>query len=158
VGLLVLILFRAWFYAQIGPAVDWVPSLRLGAISIPFRSDYRDRVLCYSALSFLLALAIVYHWLLCLSLVNGRASDTDPLQRLVRLHLGRVDGWPWPFRVALPMLVAIPAWLGLYLLAANLGLIPGGASLLVRFEQSLTVGAASFLVWKYLMGAVLALY
>jgi uncharacterized protein YggT (Ycf19 family) len=157
-ALLALILFRGWFYFQIGPTVDWVPSLRLGAIALAFRSDYPDRIFCYSVLSFLLSLAVFYLWLLCLSLVNGRASETDPLQRLVRLHLGQVDGWPWPARLALPFVLAIPAWLILYWGLADLGLIPGGAPMLVRLEQAAIIGLGSYLVWKYLLGAILLLY
>src|ERR1700751_2573467 len=36
VGLLVA---RALAYHQIGPAMEWTPDLRLGAIALPFRSD-----------------------------------------------------------------------------------------------------------------------
>ncbi len=157
-ALLGLLFFRGWFYSQIGPAVDWVPSLRLGAISLAFRSDYKERVLLYTIFSFLLALAVFYLWLLCLSLVNGRASETDPLQRLVRLHLGPVDAFPWVVRLLLPVLAAIPIWLLLQWLFSGTGMIPAGAPMLNRVEQGAIIGLGSYLAWKYLLGGLLALY
>src|SRR5216110_2259561 len=55
--MLAMVLFcRAWIYRQIGPAVDWTPNLRLGAITIPFRSDMFGRMLLFSVLSFGLTL------------------------------------------------------------------------------------------------------
>src|SRR6266567_2470389 len=96
-AMLAAVLFcRAVLYAQIGPAVDWTPNLRLGAIAIPFRSDIFGRMLLFSVLSFAVTLAVFYLWCLLLSLVNGRTVDTDSLQRLVEIHLGRLGRWPWP--------------------------------------------------------------
>src|SRR5262249_5426299 len=47
-----LLLLRGLLYWQIGPAVNWVPNLKLGAISIFFRSDSPGRILLFSLLSF----------------------------------------------------------------------------------------------------------
>jgi hypothetical protein len=85
VGLLFL---RSWVNWQVGAAVDWMPTLKLGAISISFRSDLFWRAMLYSVLSFSVTLIIFYLWLLFFSIVNGRSEEGDPLQKLVRLHLG----------------------------------------------------------------------
>src|SRR4051812_45188585 len=93
-----LLLLRALLYAQIGPAVNWMPNLRLGPIAISFRSDIPGRMVLFSLLSFAVTLGVFYLWLLLLSLVNGRPGENDSLQRLVALHLGVVGRWPWPIR------------------------------------------------------------
>src|SRR5437764_9222675 len=99
-GMVALLLFgRAVFYGQLGPAIHWTPNLRLGAIVISFRSDMFGRMLLFSVLSFALTLGVFYLWCLFLSLVNSRAVEPDFLQRLVALHLGRVNGWPWAIRL-----------------------------------------------------------
>src|SRR6266478_6429890 len=64
----ILLLLRALLYWQIGPAVNWTPTLRLAAIAISFRSDFLDRMLLFSGLSFGMALAVLYLSLLLLSL------------------------------------------------------------------------------------------
>jgi uncharacterized protein YggT (Ycf19 family) len=153
-----VILFRGWFYSELGPAVDWVPSLRLGAITIPFRSDYKDRVLLFSILSFCLSLSVFYLWILCLSLVNGRASETDPLQRFVRLHLGVVDGWPWLLRLLLPLIAGGVVWFALHPVFTGLGVVPHAGSMRVLLGQTCVMGLASYLSWKYVLGGLLALY
>jgi uncharacterized protein YggT (Ycf19 family) len=155
-----LLLVRALLYWQIGSAVDWTPSLHLGGIdiAIPFRSDSWWRMLLFSGLSFALTLAVCYLWLLLLSLVNGRAAETDPLQRLVRLHLGRVDRWPWPVKTLLPLLVSLLLWYVLSLFLSRLGVIPPASSRTHRLEQALVIGLGWYLSWKYVIGGLLALH
>jgi len=155
-----LLLLRALLYWQIGSAVDWTPSLYLGGIdiAIPFRSDNWWRMLLFSGLSFALTLAVCYLWLLLLSLVNRRAAETDPVQKLVRLHLGRVDRWPWPVKSLLPLLVSLSLWCLLSLFLARLGIIPPARSQTHRLEQALVIGLGSYLSWKYLIGGLLALH
>jgi len=46
-ALVALLALRGLVYWQIGSAVDWVPSLKLGAISISFRSDVPGRILLF---------------------------------------------------------------------------------------------------------------
>src|SRR5437870_13442515 len=101
-ALATLLVVRALLYWGIGAAVNWVPNLRLGAIAIFFRSDLFGRMLLFSGLSFLVALIVFYLWLLLLSLVNKRAADEDAVLRLVRLHLGWVERWPWPVKLLVP--------------------------------------------------------
>src|SRR6266496_2300834 len=73
-----LLIVRAWLYWQVGPAVDWMPTLKLEAISISFRSDFFWRATLFSLLSFGVTLIIFYLWLLFFSIVNGRSEEADP--------------------------------------------------------------------------------
>ena len=158
--LVVLLLVRAVLYWQLGSAVEWTPRLHLGGIDIviPFRSDSWWRMLLFSGLSYAATLGVCYLWLLFLSLANGRRADSDPLQRLVRLHLGRVERWPWLVKLLLPLLVAGVCWYLLNLLLSRLGIIPPALSKAHRLEQAAVVGLGSYLSWRYLIGAVLALH
>ena len=105
-GLLVL---RALLYWQIGSTLSpvWAGKLNLGVIvlSIPCHDSMAGlgRMLLFSGLSFGLVLGIFYLWLLLLSLLAG----PEPLQRLVRIPLGRVDGWPRGLKLFLPLAVTV---------------------------------------------------
>ncbi len=156
-GLAALLLVRALLYWQIGPAVDWVPHLKLGAITIFFRSDLLGRMLLFSTLGFVVTLALFYLWLLLLSLVNGRSGDGEPVQTLVRLHLGAVARWSWMVRLLLPLAGAGLAWLALYPLLARLELIQPALSATHRLEQAAVIGLGAYLTWKYLIGVLLLL-
>jgi len=159
-----MLLLRAVIYWQIGSEVNWTPNLHLGGVdvAVPFRSD-RDRhwpgfMLLYSVLSFGVTLGVFYLSLLLLSLVNGRSGEDDPLQRLVRLHLGRIDRWPWPIKAVLPFLVAFAAWFLASLLFARYQIIPPPVSNHHRLEQAVIVGLGWYLIWKYLIGVLLAVH
>ena len=155
-----LLLVRALLYWQVGSAVDWTPSLHLGGIdiAIPFRSDSWWRMFLFSWLSFAVTLALCYLWLLLLSLVNGNAAETAPVQKLVRLYLGRVDRWPWPLKALLPLLVSLLLWYLLSLVLSRLSIIPPAASRTHRLEQAIVIGLGSYLSWRYLIGGLLALH
>ena len=155
-----LLLVRGLVYWQIGSAVDWTPNLHLDVINraIPFRSDTWWLMLLFSGLSFAITLGLFYLWLLLLALVNGRRAEADPLQKLVRLQLGRVDRWPWPVKALLPLLITLLLWYLLSLLFSRLSLIPPSSSNTHRLEQAIVIGLGSYLSWKYLIGGLLALY
>jgi uncharacterized protein YggT (Ycf19 family) len=155
VGLLGLLGIRALLYGIIGPAVDWNPSLPLGAISVAFRSDHLVRILLYSLLSFLVAIGVFYLWLLLFSIVNGRSADEEPLQKLIKLHLGWIDRWPWAVKAALPALTCFAAWYLLSFGLARLGMIPPVRSPAHRIEQSLILVFQAYLTWKYPIVVVL---
>ena len=154
----VLLLIRSLFYWQIGSAVNWTPKLPLGAIAISFRSDFFGRMVLFSFLSFGLTLTVLYLWLLLLSLVNDRVTDATSLQKLVQLHLGRIDRWPRTFKLLLPLLVTGVLWFFLSLLLARLQIIPPAVSVYHRLEQTVVVGLSAYLTWRYLIGALLGLY
>src|SRR5262249_46162871 len=86
-ALCALLFLRALLYWQIGPSVNWTPKIRLVAIALSFRSDYLDRMVLFSVLSFALALALVFLYMLLLSLASGHSADANPFQRFLRLQL-----------------------------------------------------------------------
>jgi len=156
-SLAALVFCRTWLYWQLGAALNWTPQLRLGAIVLAFRSDLFARMLIFSALSFALVLAMFYLCLLLFSLLNGRTAEADPLLKLVRLHLGLVDRWPWPVKLLLPLVSAVPLWFILSWPLARLNIIdpaPPG----VRVEQAVVLGLGAYLAWKFPLGILLALY
>lgn len=156
--LLGLLWFRAWIYGVIGPAVNWTPSLDLGFITLSFRGDHPRIMLLFSLLSFGLALGVFYLWLLLLSLLNRRVPDTDPLQKLVRLHLGWVEGWPIPLKALLPFLLGGLLWLALHPLLSLMSIIPAARSPEQLLEQAAFLGVAAYLAWKYLIVSILFLH
>src|SRR2546425_777968 len=156
-ALAVLLFLRAVLYWQIGSAVNWTPKLELGAIAISLRSDFLARALLFSISSFGLALLVFYFWLLLLSMVNGRGAD-EPWQKLVGWHLGSVARWPWPLKLLLPLVIAGLLWLAFNPLLARWQIIPPARSAVHRLEQAGAIAMSAYLTWKYLIGAILALY
>jgi len=153
-----LLVVRALLYWGIGSAVNWVPNLRLGAIAIFFRSDLLGRMLLFSGLSFVVTLIVCYLWLLLLSLVNQRVANEDPVLRLVRLHLGWIELWPWALKLLLPLFVAATAWLAINPLLTRFSLVQPAISGAHRLEQAAVIGLGAYLAWKYLIGGVLLLW
>lgn len=156
-GLVLLLLLRALLYWQIGPAVNWTPNLRLVAIAISFRSDFLERMVLFSVLSFLMALAVFYLYLLLLSLASGEAVDPNPMQRFLRVQLGWVVRWPAPLKLLLPLVLGSLFWLILNPVLARLNIIPPSISETQRVEQALLIGLGAYLTWKYMIGIILFL-
>jgi uncharacterized protein YggT (Ycf19 family) len=153
-----LLLARAFFYWNVGSALNWTPSVQLGVISLHFRSDYLLRILLFSFLSFGLLLGGFYAWLLLISVVNSRVPSEDPGQRVVRMQLGWLERWPPLLKAMLPMLCCTLLWgLGSPWLV-HIGLLPSPASLGHQWEQAFVLGLTSFLVWKFLILALCLLY
>jgi len=115
-------------------------------------------MLLFSLFSFAETLAVFYFWLLLLSILNDSAADVDLWQRLGRLHLGRIDRWPWPIKLILPVLAVSLLWLAVSPILARLNIVPPALSATHRLEQALVIGLGAYLSWKYLIGGVLALY
>jgi uncharacterized protein YggT (Ycf19 family) len=153
-----LVGLRALGYWQIGSAVRWTPSLDLGALVISFRSDLFGRILIFSVCSQLAFVACFYFWLLLLSAVNRRLSDTDPFQNRIRAHLGWVDRWPAALKLLLPFLFTAGLWLALEPVLGRLGYILPATSLRHTAQQAVLIGLASYLVWKHLIAGLLLLH
>jgi len=115
-------------------------------------------MLLFSGLSFGITLGLFYLCLLLFSLVNSRGTPADPLQKLVRLQLGRLDRWPWPVKALLPLLVTGLCWYLLSILFARLNLTLPVNSRAHRLEQAVVVGLGSYLSWRFLIGGLLALH
>ena len=157
-GIGLLLVFRALLYWQIGPMAHWTGRLDLGVIAISLRSDLPGRMLLFSVFSFGLALGILFLWLLLLSLLAGRSADTDPARRVLRVQLGRIDGWPRWAKIVLPLAAsALSWWLASWLLGW-LNIIPNPVSAAHRLTESVVIGLGSYLGWKYVAAALLVLH
>jgi uncharacterized protein YggT (Ycf19 family) len=153
-----LLVLRALFYRQIGSATHWIGRLDLGVITLSLRSDLFGRMLLYSLFSFGLSLAFFYWWLLLLSLLAGRKVQDEPVHRLVRMQLGGIDGWPRWAKIILPFAISAFGWWLASWLLAGLAIIPGPVSAGHRLEESVVIGLGSYLVWKFVAAALLALH
>jgi hypothetical protein len=152
VFLAALLFLRAVFYRWLAPF--WIGKLELGVIAPTFRSDWFSGILLFSFLSFGLTLGIFYVGLLFLSLLSG----PEPIHSLVKIPLGRVDGWPRWAKILLPFFgTAVFWWLAGWLLVW-LQILPPPVSVAQRLEQSLVIGLGSYLLWKFPAGAILALH
>lgn len=157
-GLGALLLIRAWIYRALSPELNWTPKLDLVFTSIPFRADYFGHMLLFSVVSFSLALAGFYSWLLLLSAANHRLPDTDPIQKPVRVLLKWIERWPNPIKLALPLVLGGLFWLALHPVFALLGIVPEAKSGGQLSGQAAIMGATAYLSWKYLIVGVLLLH
>ena len=157
-GLALLLIVRAWLYQTIGSALHWVPVIDLQVLTLPFRSDLPWRMLLFSWLSFGLAWTVFHLALLLLSMANRAVPDTQPVQHLVRLHLGPVARWPIALQLLLPFLCCALAWLPLQPLLTRAGLLPAGAAMSLVAEQGVVIGLAVFLALPPIIIALLLLY
>ena len=148
-----LLVLRALFYWQIGSAAGWIGRLDLGVTTIFFRSNLFGQMLLFSIFSFARVLGIFYLWLLLLSILDGPM----PTRRLVKMQLGEIDGWPRRMKFFLPLVVTALFWgLASWPFA---WLHPKQAmSAAHRVEEALVIGLGSYLVWKFVIGALLALH
>jgi uncharacterized protein YggT (Ycf19 family) len=149
---------RGLFYWNVGSALNWTPSLALGVISLPFRSDYLGRMLLFSFLSFALVLALLYAWLLLISIINRDLPTDEPVQKLVRWHLGWVESWPFWLKLLLPLILTALIWGLANASLVRLGMVPAPLSRLHLWQQALLLGLNSLLGWKWLLVAICALY
>lgn len=150
-----LLAIRCLFYWRVGAQLDWVPFLDLGAIHLPFNSVSLERMVCYSALSFGVVLAVFHLWLLLLSMVNRSAPDTDPWHRMVRQNLGWIEAWPVALKIAAPILLVGSLWWIASPTLVRHGMMAPPSSTVHLAEQSVLVGFGTLLAWKYLVAGTL---
>jgi uncharacterized protein YggT (Ycf19 family) len=158
-----LLLVRAWVYAGIGPAVNWTPKLDLYFIVIPFRMDVNHSggifsILLYSVLGFGRFLMLAYFWMFFLNVVNLNVVDTDPLLRMLRLHLGRAARWHWSVQLLTPILLLSTLWLVLHPVLLRNGIVVVARTKVILFSQGLLVGASLVPSLEYLLAALLIFY
>jgi uncharacterized protein YggT (Ycf19 family) len=156
-GLLALLIGRAVFYWQAGSRLNWVPDIPLSTSALLFRSDLPGRMVLFSVFSFGATLGFFYLCLLLLSSVNAPVSDADPGQRLVRLHLGRLERWPNAVKLLLPLVVTTALWCALHPLLLRLGMVPEVPAWQL-LAQGAVLGLAVYLALKFLVVGFLALY
>ncbi len=150
-----LLLGRAVFYWQVSPTLSWTPRLDLTATLLPFRSDFFDRTLLFSLLSFGNLLAPLYVWILFLAMINRSLPDTDRWQWMIRLNLGRLGRWHWALQLFLPMLATVLVWLVLRPLLQRVQSLPTAPFSAWWLAQGWLVWAGWFLSVKYLIAALL---
>jgi uncharacterized protein YggT (Ycf19 family) len=151
-----LLLVRAGIYQVIGSATKpvWAGTLNLGVVVPAFSSNSFPRMALFSCLSFGQMIGVLYICLLLLSILAG----PEPFHRLVRMPLGEMDRWPRWVKFLLPLVVtAVFWWLASWLLV-RFQVIPEPVSAAHRLEESLIIGLGSYLLWKYIAGALLALH
>jgi len=149
-----LLLLRALFYWQIGSAAGWVGKLDLGVTTIFFRSNLFGQMLLFSIFSFARLFGIVYLWLVLLSILDGPM----PIHRLVKMQLGAFDAWPRWIKFVAPLAVVALVWMLASWPLAWLHTIPQPASLVRRIEESLVIALGGYLVWKFMIAALLVLH
>jgi uncharacterized protein YggT (Ycf19 family) len=150
-----LILLRAVIYWQIGSAFKpvWAGTLDLGIVAPSFLSDSFGRMFLFSAFSFGLTLVLFYLGLLLLSILSG----PEPIHALVRMQMGVVDRWPRWLKFLLPLVAGVLLWGWLSWPFPWLHPRPG-MSVAEHWEEALLIGLGGYLAWKFVIGALLALY
>jgi uncharacterized protein YggT (Ycf19 family) len=149
----VLLVLRALFYWQIGSAAGWIGKLDLGVTTVFFRSNSFGEILLFSVFSFARLLEIFYLWLLLLSILAGPQT----VHQLVKIQIGEIDNWPRWMKFILPLVATAFFWGLVSWPFAWLHPKPA-MSAAQRIEEALVIGLGSYLVWKFLIGALLALH
>jgi uncharacterized protein YggT (Ycf19 family) len=153
-----LLIARALFYWWIGAALDWTPGIKLGAITVSFRSGMFWRMVLFSFASFADLLLVFFLWLILFSLATPTTAEPDSCQRFIRVQLRPVYSWRWYAKASLPLILAMTLWLLTGPLLSQMKIIPPVQSWLHRFEQATVLGLGVYTVWKYGIMAVLALH
>jgi uncharacterized protein YggT (Ycf19 family) len=156
--LTLIVALRAVLYWLIGAPANWTPKLNLEFVVVAFRSDSFSAAFAYSCLSFLRAWIVLYFWLGALAMINGASTETNPIQKLVRLHLGRTARWPVAVQLILPFLGVILLWCGLHPLLVYLGVMASARSTAHVVGQGSLVGLSLLLSLKYVLPALLFLH
>lgn len=150
-----VLLVRGWFYWYVGPSLHWTPTVDLGVTLLPFRSDYLDRALIFSGVSFGKLLLGAYLWLLVLAIINYRLRDSDPVQRAVGLLLWPVGRWHWSLLLPLgPALVTL-VWLALHPVLVWCHAVPPTTAPKTVALEGLWLWGSLLLSAKYLLAIVL---
>ena len=158
VGLAVLLLLRALLYRQIGPTADWTPKLDFFFVVLAFPGDIFRASLLYSVLSFTRILVVCYFWGLALVMINRRSAETDPLQKMLRLHFGPLARWPLLLQGLVPLVVVTGVWMALHPLLTHFEIISRVRSYAHLAEQGLLVGVALYFTLQFLLPVFLFLH
>ena len=157
-ALALLLVGRAAFYQQIGPAVNWTPQIDLGLVAPAFRGHWFLPVLLFSLFSFLRTAIIFYFWLVALVVINGRPAAPDPFQKLIHLQLGCIARWPRVLLVIVPGLFVAGLWVAAHPLLVYAGVVNRTSSVAPLLGQGALVGTALYFTLKQLLPVFLFLY
>ncbi len=154
-GLIILLILRAVFYNQFGPGLDWTPWLELLDEAPHFHSNYFQRTLAYSALSFGRWLSAFYF---CLTLLITIKPDTDTAKiwrSLLRSQFGWLGGLPsvalWVAALFLAILMHIVEFEWMYHIE-----VTTGSTLYYEYLPLLII--LDFRAANYLVIGILTLY
>ncbi len=154
-GLIILLILRAVFYNQFGPGLDWTPWLELLDEAPHFHSNYFQRTLAYSALSFGRWLSAFYF---CLTLLITIKPDTDTAKiwrSLLRSQFGWLGGLSsialWVTSLLLAILMHIVEFEWMYRIGVRTG-----STLYYEYIPLLIV--LDFRAVNYLLMVILTLY
>ena len=156
--LIALLIIRALLYCQIGSKVNWIATLDLTAIALPFRSDLLSRMFLFSLLSFFVSLAAVYASLLLLSVINEKSRTTDYFSRLITLQLGWIGRWVWPLRFLLAPIAAGLLWMSASWLFVRLGILPAPRNATHAWQIAGIMALCILVAWKYVVVIFLGLH
>ena len=157
-ALAALLLLRALFYWQVGPAANWTPRLGLFFVVLSFHGAFFLPTLIFSLLSFLRAFLILYFWLLTLAAINRRASAADPFQKMISLQLGSLARWPWLAQLTFPIFCGALLWASLHPLLISIGVASPAQSYWHLVGQSLLVGVGVIFSLKLILPAFLLVH
>lgn len=148
-GLGAIIFIRALFFWHFGGVANFQPAMDLGAVVLPFRSDYLDRMLLFSLLSFGRFLLGFYLCLLLLSVANQRTPPGNTVLQWIRSPLGLLERWPAAIKLLLPFFAGIILWMLLNPVLVYFHILPrpaGGYSQVS--EQAVVMGFMTYRAWK----------
>lgn len=157
-ALLALLIFRALIYWQIGSAVDWRPQISLTVVTVVFKKIFLIPMLLFSIFSFLQTLAVFYLSLLLLSVVNRDLSDSEPVHKLVRQHLGWCEKLPQFAKIFLPLILGGLAWWAFHPALVWIGSVSPAKAATQVYLQAWLVGASAYLGWRYVIVTFLFFY
>jgi len=157
IALILLVLLRAVVYWQVGSAADWTPHLDIGIVAFPFRSDFLGMMIAYSFASFLSTLAVFYLSLLLFSVTNRNETAPNSWREIVWTLLGPIGRWPVWAQLCLPFFTAAILWGTVAPALARAGFILAARSRGGFWEEGAVFGMAVYLVWEYLVLALLLL-
>lgn len=155
ISLFLLLLLRVVLCREIGSPVNWTPKLDLVFVSLAFRSDTLHTAVLYSTLSALRLIVVFYFWMLVLVAINQKNAQPDAIERLLRVHLGRVARWPRLVLILLPMAVAAVLWILAQPLLMHYSLALPAGSLARLAAQGAVISLGLFLSLKYLLPGLL---
>lgn len=158
ISLCLLLVLRIVLYREIGSPVDWTPKLNLGFVVLAFRSDTLPTAALYSVLSSLRLVLVFYFWLLVVLAVNQGTANPDVIEKLLRLHVGRMSRWPRTIQILLPMLVGMVLWMAVHPLLTRYHVALPAGSVAHLAAQGLVVAAGLVLSLKYLLPTILLAY
>ncbi|MDE3099065.1 MAG: hypothetical protein KGJ88_06295 [Verrucomicrobiota bacterium] len=154
-----LLLLRGLLYWKIGSLARWPAELNFGVLTLYFSIPDQTaaslgRMTLFSILSFGAGLAVLYLWLLLLSILQG----PEPMRSFVRSQLGRADGWRRRTKLLLPLFAGAALWWAISRLFNALGVLPWPVSEWRRLGEAFIVGAGGYLQWKYIAVLLLVLH